>query len=142
MQKMVLVEDFHLTFKTVCARWCCRLCLYCVPSPFFGQTWSFSELHRGSTVHLGENHKPPCFAALAPWAVRAPAAAVAACRSWQAALRRGRPFQHKICACPDCEALAGSRSWLRGGPTYAGDAGCAMPAESPRYGASRGGTMP
>ena len=56
MQKMVLVENLHLTFKTACAYWCRSLCLYCVPSPFFGQTWSFSELRRGSTVHL-ENQR-------------------------------------------------------------------------------------
>lgn len=75
--------------------------------------------------------KPPCFAALAPWAACGPGAAVAACHSWQAALQRGCLFQHKICACPDCEALAGSRSWLHGGPTYAGDAGCATGYEPP-----------
>lgn len=56
MQEMVLMEDFHLTVKTVCTYWCFGLWLYCVPSPFLGQTWNFSELHRGSTVCLAENH--------------------------------------------------------------------------------------
>lgn len=79
MQEVVLMEDFHLTFKTVCTYWCFDLRFYCVPSPFLGQTWSFSELHRGSTVCLEENQQagfisllgllPPLFAALAPWAV-------------------------------------------------------------------------
>lgn len=80
--------------------------------------------------------KPPCFAALP---AQGPGAAVAACHSWQAALCL---FQHKICACPDCEALAGSGSWLHGGLTYAGDAGCATGYEPPATAASQAGMMP
>lgn len=139
MQKTVLIENCHLTCKSMSACWCCSLCIYyCVLSPFSGRLWHFSELCRGSTVHSARISipKPPCFAALAPWA------AVAACHSWQAALQRGRLFQHKICACPDCEALAGSRSWLHGGLTYAGDAGCATGYEPPATIASQAGMMP
>lgn len=55
MQKIVLVENCHLTCKSMSACWWCSLCIYCMPSPFYGQLWDFSELCRSSTVRSAQN---------------------------------------------------------------------------------------
>lgn len=138
MQKIVLIENCHLTHKSMNACWCCSLCIHCVPSPFLADCGVFQSCAGAaqSTQQRISIPQPLCFAALAPWAAHGP------CLSWQAALRRGRLFQHKICAWPDCQALAGSRGWLHGGLTYAGDAGCATGYEPPATAASQAGMMP
>lgn len=78
-----------------------------------------------SRESLSRVRQPPGFAASFVCRVGSAGCALAACHPWQAAQRGRCPFQHKVCACPDCEALAGSRSWRRGGLTYVGDAGFA-----------------
>lgn len=68
MQKIILVENCHLTCKSTSACWCCSLCMYCVSSPFSGPLWSFSELCRGSTVHSAEHQHSwaPMFSCMVP----------------------------------------------------------------------------